>query len=72
LKSEEFKQYVPRQRENIHLKGAYYYSATNGAAEQLVEYFKKLQKKFALSSREALKEFQMQCSRKTLSYGFSP
>ena len=69
--SDEFKQWC-KTRGIIHLTGAPYHPATNGAAERLVQTFKKTLKKSSLSPRSALYEFLMQYRRTPLDNGYSP
>ena len=53
-----------------HLTGAPYHSATNGAAEKLVQSFKQSLKKSKLPPRPALQEFLMQYRRTPLNPAF--
>ena len=56
----------------IHLTGAPYHLATNGAAERLVQTFKQALSKSSLSPRATLQEFLMQYRRTIRSEGCSP
>ena len=56
----------------VLLKGAPYHPATNGAAERLVQTFKKVMKKSNLPPRNALQEFLMVYRRTPLANGSSP
>ena len=69
--SEEFQNWC-RTRGIVHLTGAPYHPATNGAAERLVQTFKKALKKSSLPPRAALQEFLMQYRRTPLESGYSP
>ena len=69
--SDEFKAFC-RERGIVHLTGAPYHPATNGAAERMIQSFKKSLKKSALPPRKALQEFLMQYRRTPLSSGISP
>jgi len=69
--SEEFQQWCG-ERGIVHLTGAPYHPATNGAAERLVQSFKKSLKKSSLLPKAALQEFLMLYRRTPLSIGFSP
>ena len=61
-----------RERGIVHLTGAPYHPATNGAAERLVQTFKQALKKSELSPKDALQQFLMQYRRTPLPTGFSP
>ena len=61
-----------KERGIVHLTGAPYHPATNGAAERLVQTFKQALKKSSLSPRKALQEFLMQFRRTPNSSGYSP
>lgn len=69
--SEEFQVWC-RQRGIVHLPGAPYHPATNGAAERLVQSFKQSVKKSSLAPRAALQEFLLQYRRTPLDSGYSP
>ena len=55
-----------------HLAGAPYHPATNGAAERLVQSFKKSLRKSSLLPKSALQEFLMMYRRTPLASGLSP
>ena len=69
--SQEFQTWC-KDRGIIHLTGAPYHPATNGAAERLVQTFKQALKKSSLPPKAALQEFLMQYRRTPLSSGYSP
>ena len=69
--SEEFQEWC-RQRGIVHLTGAPYHPATNGAAERLVQSFKQSLRKSTLSPKAALQEFLLQYRRTPLDSGYSP
>ena len=69
--SEEFQAWC-RERGIIHLTGAPYHPATNGAAERLVQTFKQALTKSSLPPRAALQEFLMQYRRTPRAEGYSP
>ena len=69
--SEEFQAWC-MERGITHLSGAPYHPATNGAAERLVQTFKKSLRKSRLPPRAALQEFLMQYRRTPLDSGYSP
>ena len=69
--SEEFQAWC-RERGIIHLTGAPYHPATNGAAERLVQTFKRALVKSSLPSKSALQQFLMQYRRTPLVVGYSP
>jgi transposase InsO family protein len=69
--SEEFQTWC-RERGITHLTGAPYHPATNGAAERLVQSFKRALQKSKLSPRKALQMFLMQYRRTPLDIGYSP
>ena len=56
----------------VHLTGAPYYPATNGAAERLVQSMKQSIRKSDKPPKEALKDFLMQYRRTPQDTGFSP
>ena len=68
--SEEFQAWC-RERGIIHLTGAPYHPATNGAAERLVQTFKQALVKSSLPPKTALQEFLMQYRRTPLAVGYS-
>ena len=61
-----------KERGIVHLTGAPYHPATNGAAERLVQTFKQALEKLSLPPRKALQEFLMQFRRTLNSSGYSP
>lgn len=69
--SDEFQDWC-KKRGIIHLRGAPYHPATNGAAERLVQSFKQSLRKSALPPKAALQEFLMQYRRTPLDSGLSP
>ena len=69
--SEEFQEWC-KERGMVHLTGAPYHPATNGAAERMVQSFKNALKKSKLPPREACIEFLMQYRRTPLESGYSP
>ena len=69
--SEEFQAWC-RERGIVHLTGAPYHPATNGAAERLVQSFKQALRKSSLSPKAALLEFLIQHRRTPLTSGLSP
>ena len=69
--SGEFQEWC-RKRGIIHLTGAPYHPATNGAAERLVQTFKQALRKSSLPAKTALQEFVMQYRRTPLASGYSP
>ena len=69
--SEEFQAWC-RERGIIHLTGAPYHPATNGAAERLVQTFKRALVKSSLPPKSALQQFLMQYCRTPLVVGYSP
>lgn len=69
--SEEFQAWC-RERGITHLTGAPYHPATNGAAERLVQTFKKAIKKSSLPPKVALQEFLLQYRRTPLDSDYSP
>jgi transposase InsO family protein len=69
--SEEFQAWC-KDRGIVHLTGAPYHPATNGAAERLVQTFKQAMKKSKLPKKLALYEFLMQYRRTPLHTGYSP
>ena len=69
--SQEFKAWC-KQRGIVHLTGAPYHPATNGAAERLIQSFKQALRKSSLPPKEALQEFLMQYRRIPFASGLSP
>ena len=69
--SEEFQEWCKR-RGIVHLAGAPYHPATNGAAERLIQSFKSSVKKSTLPVKEALQDFLRQYRRTPLASGLSP
>ena len=69
--SEEFQSWC-KENGIVHLTGAPYHPATNGAAERLVQTFKQSLRKSNLPPRKALQEFLMQYRRTPNSSGYSP
>ena len=69
--SGEFQEWC-KQRGIVHLTGAPYHPATNGAAKRLVQTFKQALKKSNLPCKSALQEFLMQYWRTPLAGGYSP
>ena len=69
--SQEFQAWC-KQRGIVHLTGAPYHPATNGAAEHLIQSFKQALRKSSLPPKEALQEFLMQYRRIPFASGLSP
>ena len=69
--SQEFKAWC-KQRGIVHLTGAPYHPATNGAAERLIQSFKQALRKSSLPPKEALQEFLMQYRRIPFASELSP
>ena len=69
--SQEFQAWC-KQRGIVHLTGAPYHSATNGAAERLIQSFKQALRKSSLPPKEALQEFLMQYRKIPFASGLSP
>ena len=69
--SQEFQAWC-KQRGIVHLTGAPYHPATNGAAERLIQSFKQALRKSSLPPKEALQEFLMQYRRIPFVSGLSP
>lgn len=69
--SDEFQQWC-KDKGISHLTGAPYHPATNGAAERLVQTFKRSLQKSSLPLKEAVQEFLMQYRRTPNSSGYSP
>ena len=61
-----------KDRGIVHLSGAPYHPAMNGAAERLVQTFKIALKKSNLPCKSALQEFFMQYRHTLLAGGYSP
>ncbi|KAK3722834.1 hypothetical protein RRG08_040217 [Elysia crispata] len=69
--SDEFQSWY-QEHGITHLAGAPYHSATNGAAERLVQSFKKSLRKSSLLPKSALQGFLMMYRRTPLAIGLSP
>ncbi|KAL5488608.1 hypothetical protein EMCRGX_G017577 [Ephydatia muelleri] len=69
--SSEFQSWC-QERGIVHLTGAPYHPATNGAAERLVQTFKQALTKSSLPPKSALQGFLMLYRRTPLSIGYSP
>ena len=69
--SQEFQAWC-KQRGIVHLTGAPYHPATNGAAERLIQSFKQALRKSSLPPKEALQEFLMKYIRIPFASGLSP
>ena len=69
--SEEFQEWS-KARGIVNLTGPPYHPATNGAAERLVQTFKKSMLKSTLPLKAALQQFLMQYRRTPLACGYSP
>nr|CAB3223623.1 uncharacterized protein K02A2.6-like [Phallusia mammillata] len=69
--SEQFQNYC-KERGIVHVTGAPYHPATNGAAERLVQTFKQALRKSSSPPKEALLEFLMQYRRTPAGSGYSP
>ena len=69
--SDEFQSWCAN-RGILHLSGAPYHPATNGAAERLIQTFKKSMRKSQLPTDQALQEFLMMFRRTSNASGFSP
>ena len=69
--SQEFQAWC-KQRGIVHLTGAPYHPATNGAAERLIQSFKQALRKSSFPPKEALQEFLMQYRRIPFASGLSP
>ena len=69
--SDEFQLFC-KERGIVHLTGAPYHPATNGAAERLVRTFKQALTKSSKPPKEALQEFLMMYRRTPTACGFSP
>ena len=69
--SQEFQAWC-KQRGIVHLTGAPYHPATNGAAERLIQSFKQALRESSLPPKEALQEFLMQYRRIPFASGLSP
>ena len=69
--SEEFQEWC-RLHGIVHLTGAPYHPATNGAAERLVQTFKQSLRKSSLPAKRALQQFLIHYQRTPLSSGYSP
>jgi len=71
FKSDEFQEFY-KENGIVHLTGAPYHPATNGAAERLVQTFKQALKKSDKATRDALQDFLRNYRRTPLSTGYSP
>ena len=69
--SGEFQEWC-KDRGIVHLAGAPYHPATNGATERLVQTFKQAIRKSNLPCKSPLQEFLMQYRRTPLAGGYSP
>ena len=69
--SEMFRQYC-KERGIVHLTGAPYHPATNGAAERLIRSFKEALRKSLKPSKQALQEFLLMYRRTPIHCGYSP
>ena len=61
-----------KQQGIIHLTGAPYHPATNGASERLIQSFKQASRKSSLPPKEALQEFRMQSRKIPSTSGLLP
>ena len=68
--SDEFQTYCKDQN-IIHLTGALYHPATNGATERLIQTFKQALRKSSKAPRKVILEFLMQCRRTPTASGYS-
>jgi len=71
FKSDEFQEFC-KENGIVHLTGAPYHPATNGAAERLVQTFKQALKKSDKAPKDALQDFLRNYPRPPLSTGYSP
>ena len=71
FQSEEFKNYC-KERGIVHLTGAPYHPATNGAAERMIQTFKRALRKSKKPPKKAAVQFLMVYRRTPLPTGFSP
>ena len=69
--SEEFQTFC-KDKGIVHLTGAPYHPATNGAAERLIQTFKQAVRKSSSSPKKATLEFLMQYRRTPTTSGYSP
>ena len=69
--SEEFQSWC-KERGIVHLTGAPYHPATNGAAERLIQSFKQALRKSLSPPQQALQEFLIQYRRTPTACGYSP
>lgn len=69
--SSEFKEWC-KERGIMHLTGAPYHPATNGAAERMVQSFKRALRKSTLSPKAAIQQFLIQYRRTPTINGYSP
>jgi len=67
---EEYQVYY-KERGIVHLTGAPYYPATNGAAERLMQTFKQALRKSSKLLKKAVMEFLMQYRRTPMAVGYS-
>ena len=56
----------------VHLTGAPYHPATNGAAERLIRTFKEALRKSSKPPKQALQEFLLMCRRTSTHCSYSP
>ena len=68
FKSDEFQEFC-KENGIVHLTGAPYHPATNGAAERLVQPFKQALKKSDKAPKDALQDFLRNYRRTPLSTG---
>ena len=71
FKSDEFQEFC-KESGIVHLTGAPYHPATNGAAERLVQTFKQALKKLDKAPKDALQDFLRNYRRTPLSTSCSP
>ena len=63
---------IVKERGIVHITGAPYHAATNGAAERLIQTFKQALRKSAKPAKQALLEFLIQYRRTPTGSGYSP